>query len=248
MSKRWCRLRLCPGLVLLAVLFWSEAVQPAERETGFLKRVFKGPDGKESRYMLFVPPDTRPDQTMPVIVFLHGSSAVGNDGEKQSQVGLPLAIRQDEKNFPFLVVLPQAQLKSWRADGEDGKRVLAILDEVAKSFKIDPGRIYLTGQSMGGSGTWSLAAAYPERWAAIVPICGRADPTTAARIKKIPCWCFHGDADALVPVDQSRKMIKALEKAGGMPRYTEYAGVGHNSWSRAYATRELFDWLLQQQK
>jgi predicted peptidase len=99
---------------------------------------------------------------------------------------------------------------------------------------------------MGGAGTWSLAVKYPDKWAAIVPICGRGDPKQAEKIKHIPCWCFHGDADKAVKVEYSREMIKALKEAGGSPKYTEYPGVGHNSWDRAYGTRELYDWLLAQ--
>ena len=123
---------------------------------------------------------------------------------------------------------------------------MAILDQVCKDYKVDRKRIYLTGLSMGGFGTWSLATAYPERWAAMVPICGGGNPAQAAKIKDIPCWCFHGDADATVSVENSRKMIKALKDAGGDPKYTEYPGVNHNSWDRAYATAELWEWLAKQ--
>ena len=97
-----------------------------------------------------------------------------------------------------------------------------------KEYKIDDKRIYLTGLSMGGFGTWSLAAKYPDRWAAIVPFCGGGDPAKAKEIKDIPCWCFHGDADQAVPVRASREMVEALKAAGGKPKYTEYPGVGHN--------------------
>ena len=99
---------------------------------------------------------------------------------------------------------------------------------------------------MGGFGTWSFAAAYPDKWAAIVPICGGGNPSAAEKIKHIPCWCFHGDADTSVPVKRSRDMIEALRKAGAEPKYTEYPNVGHNSWDRAYATKELYTWLLEQ--
>jgi predicted peptidase len=101
---------------------------------------------------------------------------------------------------------------------------------------------------MGGMGTWSLAVAYPDRWAAIVPICGRGDPSAAEKIKHLPCWCFHGDADKAVPVSGSRDMIEALRKAGGSPKYTEYPGVGHNCWDRAYNTDELYQWLLEHKR
>jgi predicted peptidase len=101
---------------------------------------------------------------------------------------------------------------------------------------------------MGGMGTFSIAAAHPDRWAAIVPICGRGDVKTAAKLKDIPCWCFHGDADSAVNVSGSRNMMEAIKKAGGSPKYTEYPGVGHNSWDKAYAEKELFPWLLEQKK
>ncbi len=230
-------------LVLLAPQ--SSADEP---ERGFLKRVFKDPEGKEAKYVLFVPHDYKPGQATPLILFLHGSGETGTDGDKPARVGLGKAIRDNEKTFPFLVVFPQSQKRSWRADSEDGKRALAILAEVEKSYKVDPKRVYLTGLSMGGFGTWSLAAAHPDKWAAIVPICGGGDPASAEKIKDLPCWCFHGDADKAVKVELSRKMIEAIKKAGGKPRYDEYPGVGHNSWDRAYGTKELYEWLLMQQK
>jgi predicted peptidase len=132
------------------------------------------------------------------------------------------------------------------ADSPDAQRALSILAEVQKSYKVDPKRIYLTGLSMGGFGTWSLATKYPDRWAAIVPICGRGDPKQAEKIKDLPCWCFHGDADPVVKVEGSRAMIKALKAAGGKPKYDEYPGVGHNSWDRAYGNEELYKWFLAQ--
>ncbi len=146
------------------------------------------------------------------------------------------------------MVIPQSEKRTWKADSEDGKRAVAILDQVMKDYKVDPDRQYLTGLSMGGFGTWSLAAAYPDRWAAIVPICGGGDPKTAEKIKDIPCWCFHGGADPTVKPERSQEMIEALKKAGGHPKYTEYPGVGHNSWDAAYAEKELFPWLLKQSK
>ena len=119
---------------------------------------------------------------------------------------------------------------------------------VSGQRKADEKRQYLTGLSMGGYGTWSFAAANPDRWAAIAPICGGGNPDIAKKIKDIPCWNFHGDADKSVNVEQSRKLIAALKEAGGNPIYTEYPGVGHNSWDKAYGTDELYKWLLEQKK
>ncbi len=231
-------------------------------ESGFLNRVHRGADGKDAKYVLFVPHDYKGDRPYPLILFLHGAGEWGTDGQKQVTVGLGPAVRKREKTFPFLVVFPQSQKKTWPIDVNDrdqlrdilatwseqdaeGKRALAMLAEVEKEFRVDPERVYLTGLSMGGFGTWSLAASHPDRWAAIVPICGGGDPRAADKIKQLPCWCFHGDADTAVPVDRSRQMIKALWDAGAHPNYTEYPGVGHNSWDKAYDTKDLFEWLLK---
>jgi predicted peptidase len=215
-------------------------------EHGFLDRVYKDTEGNEAKYVIFVPHDYKGDKPVPLILFLHGAGQTGNDGKKQVS-GIAAEIRRTEKTFPCIVVFPQAQKRGWRAGTEEGKRAMAILAEVEKRYKVDPKRVYLTGLSMGGFGTWSLAAAHPDKWAAIVPICGGGDPKQAEKIKHIPCWCFHGDADPTVKVDLSRNMIKALKAAGGEPKYTEYPGVGHNSWTRAYADKELYEWLLKQQ-
>src|SRR5262249_13737524 len=216
-------------------------------ERGFLHRVLKDTDGNEARYVLFVPHDYKGDKPYPVILFLHGIGESGSDRERQAKVGLGPAIRNQEKTFGFLAVCPQSQKRTWRADSEDGQRAVRILDEVMKQYKVDARRVYLTGLSLGGMGTWSLAVRYPDRWAAIVPVCGGGDPRQAAKIKHIPCWCFHGDTDQAVPVDRSRQMIEALKAADGKPKYTEYPGVGHNSWDKAYGTAELYEWLLMQQ-
>jgi predicted peptidase len=198
--------------------------------------------------VLFVPHDYKPDKAYPLILFLHGAGETGSDGKKQVNVGLGPAVRKQEKTFPCLVIFPQSQKRTWRADTGDAKRALDILAEIEKEYNIDSKRVYLTGLSMGGYGTWSLATSQPEKWAAIVPICGGGDPKSADKIKDIPCWCFHGDKDNAVPVARSRQMIEALKKAGAKPKYTEYPGVGHNSWDKAYGTKELYVWLLEQHK
>jgi predicted peptidase len=189
------------------------------------------------------------DKAWPLILFLHGAGERAGGSKAPVDVGIGPAIRKyGEKEFPFFVLIPRCNAApgNWRADGPDAQRALAMLEQVQKEFKIDGKRLYLTGLSMGGFGTWSLAAKYPERWAAIVPICGGGDAKTAAAIKHIPCWCFHGDKDTAVKVDLSRAMIDALKAAGSTPKYTEYPGVGHNSWDQAYGTRELYTWLLMQ--
>jgi predicted peptidase len=224
-------------------LFMVAAIHAGETKTGFVDKVFKGKDG-DVKYIVFVPKDYKGDKEYPVILFLHGAGESGTDGKKQAAIGLGKAIRKKEK-FEFITVFPQSQKGGWGANSVEGKRAVAILDEVEKEYKTDKKRVYLTGLSMGGFGTWSMAAAHPSRWAAIAPICGGGDQKSADKIKDIPCWCFHGDADKSVPVQRSRDMIEALKKAGGQPKYDEYKGVGHNSWDRAYANAELFTWFLK---
>jgi predicted peptidase len=235
------------------------AVAPARAEdrptTGFLDRVHKDADGKEVKYVLFMPKDydAGGDKKYPVILFLHGAGETKGGKQQPVEVGIGPAIKKREKDFPFIVIFPQAQTFGWQASSPNADRALAILDGVMKEFKTDPGRVYLTGLSMGGGGTWSIAAKYPERWAAIAPVCGFIDkkPTAddykaiADKVKGIPCWCFHGDADLAVSVEQSRGVVKALWGAGAHPNYSEYPGVHHNSWDKAYATDDLYEWLLK---
>jgi predicted peptidase len=228
------------------VLFLCLApLQAAEPERGFLARTYKSDQG-EFRYVVFVPHDYTDAKEYPLILFLHGSGERGDDGQAPVKQGIGNAIKfkDKEKTFPFIVVIPQAAKGgSWKAGGPDADRALAILAEVQKTYKVDSKRLYLTGLSMGGAGTWSLAAALPDKWAAIVPICGGGAPDVAAKIKHIPCWCFVGDQDR---PESTRAMIKALKEAGGEPRYSEFPYVGHNSWDPAYATGELYGWLLAQ--
>jgi predicted peptidase len=156
--------------------------------------------------------------------------------------------QETAEDVSFFAVFPQSQKRTWQAASKDAKRALGTVKKVEQEYKIDTKRIYLTGLSMGGFGTWSLVAKYPERWAAIAPICGGGDPAKAATIKDIPCWCFHGGQDKVVALSKSRAMIKALKDAGGDPQYTEYPGVGHNSWDPAYATSDLYEWFLKHKK
>ncbi|HEX3148674.1 MAG TPA: dienelactone hydrolase family protein [Gemmataceae bacterium] len=237
-------------LLTVALAFAGTA---AAADTGFIDKTFKGTDGVESKYVLFVPHDYKKGTPTPTILFLHGAGETkAKDGAKQGNmpvnVGIGPAIKKREKSFPFITIIPQAPKFGWGAGSEGGKLALAILDDVEKEYSVDKKRVYLTGLSMGGMGTWSHAVATPDRWAAIVPICGRGDPKQAEKIKDLPCWAFHGDADGSVNVSGSRDMIEAIKKAGGDPKYTEYPKVGHNSWDKAYATDELYEWLLKQSK
>src|SRR5687768_14664468 len=178
-------------------LLFNTTLLPARAEdkpkTGFVDKTFKNADGTTSPYVVFVPHDYDGKKEYPVILFLHGSGETKSDkkGAKMPvEVGIGPAIKKREKEFPFIVLIPQAETKGWLADGPNAKRALAMLDEVMKEYRTDAKRQILTGLSMGGAGTWSIAAAHPDRWAAIVPICGRGDAENAEKIKDVPVWGF----------------------------------------------------------
>jgi len=210
-------------------------------------------DGTPTIYRVYEPPLEGP---LPLILFLHGRGEMGSDGLAQTTVGIGPAIERDPDRFPALVVFPQASDPSYGWRGFNLAAAVAALDDALANYAVDLHRVSITGLSMGGFGTWAIAALHPERFAAIVPVCGGFDGTATrmtmhegvARIASIPHWVFHGDADEIIPVDKSRRMVQALRDAGADVRSTEYAGVAHNSWDRAYAEAELLPWLLARRR
>lgn len=240
--------RFCAVAGVAAALAASAPAEDATPATGFVNKSFANADGSTSPYVVFVPHGYDGKKEYPVILFLHGAGETKGGSQQPAAVGIGPAIKKQEKTFPFITVIPQSEKRTWQANSPDGKRALAILGEVTKAYKTDPKRVYLTGLSMGGYGTWSIAAAHPEKWAAIAPICGGGNPKDAEKIKDLPTWVFHGDKDTAVAVEKSRDMVAALKAAGGKPKYTEYPGVGHNSWDAAYADKEFFPWLLEHAK
>lgn len=245
-------LRLVP---LLAVAMLAPSAAAAD--TGFVNKTFKNDDGTESPYVVYVPPTIDVSKPSPIMLFLHGAGETKGGGKMPVEQGIGPHIKRivaKKEKFPFVVVIPQAEAVKaavggrWYPENPDGKRAIAMLDAAAKEYNGDPKRTYLTGLSMGGYGTWAMAYAYPDRWAAIAPICGGGKVEWADKIKDIPCWAFHGDQDKAVNVKLSRDMVDALKKAGGQPRYTELPFVGHNSWDAAYSHEELYSWLLSHAK
>lgn len=198
--------------------------------------------GKEvnMRYWQFVPKGYNGKKNLPLMLFLHGAGERGDNLDKVKRWGPPKLVGK-RKDFPFVVISPQCPKGTWwRVDG-----LYQLVNHVAGSLKIDRRRMYVTGLSMGGFGSWQLMDRYPKLFAAGVPICGGGKAGSAKNLVDIPIWAFHGDADGVVKADLSKLMIKAIEKAGGKKaRLTLYPGVGHNSWSRAYANEEVYRWLL----
>ena len=205
---------------------------------------------KTMPYRLFIPPAYDKARQYPLIIWLHGAGSVGNDNLKQisgaSLRGTHTWIaRQVQEKYPSFVLAPQSRGGAWDADLPT---VLEVLTSIEKEFNIDTSRIYVAGQSMGGFGTWDFITERPDLFAAGIPLCGGGDPMRANVIARIPIWAFHGEADPTVPVTESRDMIAAIRKAGGNPRYTEYKGVGHEVWLKAFQEKGLVEWLFAQHK
>jgi len=198
----------------------------------------------ESQYWLYLPKNYEQDQTeWPLMLFLHGAGERGNDLKKVKIHGPPKLV-QNGKHFPFIIISPQCPEEQWwSSDILD-----LLLKDVSKKYRIDENRIYVTGLSMGGYGTWDLAIKYPNRFAAIAPVCGGGDPTKASVLKDLPIWVFHGAKDEVVTLDKSQVMVDAIEKTGGSVKFTIYPEANHDSWTETYNNPELYEWFLAQSR
>lgn len=197
-------------------------------------------------YLLHVPGGEPPEAGWPLLLFLHGAGERGEDVERVAVYGPPMRIEAGE-DLPFVVVSPQCPSGHWWS--RLVPELLDLLDAVQERLPIDPERVCLTGLSMGGEGVWELAAAAPERFAALAPVCGVTRPTQADRHARVPTWVFHGVEDDVVDVGYSERMVRALQERGASPRVTLYPGVGHDSWTDAYAPDTgLLPWLLEQRR
>lgn len=262
-TARWLLMAMLGAALLLT---WPARVR--QDDELFQSRSIKI-GSTEYRYRVFVPKGWSKKRKWPVMLFLHGAGERGDDNSAQARIGIGPAILRQQASFPFVVVLPQCPRNRWWTDPEMQALALKALDQTAMEFGGDAKRTYLTGLSMGGYGSWVMATNSPKRFAALAVICGgvrpppglklpesarraenEADPygAVAAKVGRTPVWIFHGGADPVVPVTESRKMVDALKAKGGKVRYNEYDGVGHNSWDKAYAEPELFSWFLSQHK
>lgn len=232
--------------------------------TGFINKSVEI-DGKVSRFVVYVPYDYTPDKAWPMIVFLHGAGERGSDGLIQSEVGIGTAVRRYSDRFPAIVVMPQCpDDKLWDMAAP---QIEAAMKRTFEEYRIDEDRLYLTGLSMGGYGTWIWGALNADRFAALMPICGggrmedlamlsgEEAPAEAVpfeeRIKRlatVPIWAFHGADDEAVPAARSREMVELVKQAGGDVHYTEFEKTGHDSWTQAYAHEEAIRWLFEQRK
>jgi predicted peptidase len=252
-------------ILFCAALFGCQTAQM--RETGFLARSLTiGPT--EYPYVVYVPRDYDPSRAWPVILFLHGSGERGTDGWRETIHGVANTIRFEPARVPAIVVFPQAPPDT-RWLGEPADAAMLALDRTIAEFHGEESRVYITGLSMGGYGTLHLAMAHPNRFAAAVVVCGGllphptttavqqspltmgGDPyaITAAKLRDLPIWFFHGTDDNVVPVDESRHLVEALHRAGAPDvHFTEYPGVGHGAWDRAYGEAAMWTWLFAQRR
>jgi len=212
----------------------------------------------------------RPDMKgkVPLVIYLHGSGGLGDDNLKQLGLGNVFGTRvwllpENQKRYPCYVVVPQTDRGWCRYDfsqqsagpakiipglGDGARLALEIVDDLCHEFPIDRQRIYVTGQSMGGEGTWHMTAQRPKLFAAAVICCGGNTADDPKQSLGTPLWAFHGDADQTIPVAETRERIAELRRAGGHPLYTEYAGIDHNVWEWAYTEPELVKWVFAQRR
>jgi predicted peptidase len=250
--------RLLTAAALLALVA-STAAQPATMSnppsTQSVKHFrFTKTQSAELDYLLFLPKgyDARAEKRWPMILFLHGAGERGTDVWKVAVHGPPKNVAT-HPDFPFIVVSPQCpEHHVWSKDA-----LLALLDDFTETHAVDTNRIYLTGLSMGGYGTWDLGLAHPEKFAAIVPICGGGQtisvllvsPDKASALRTLGVWAFHGGKDPVVSLAESQRMVDALKKAGvNDVKLTVYPEAGHDSWTETYNNPELYDWLLEHQR
>ena len=245
--------------VVFVLLTASAALRPAYAAEGTAAPASKPSGGQQqpakldrkvtvtvkANYLLYLPKGygKDPAKKWPVILFLHGSGERGENLDLVKLHGPPKVLEQG-MDLPFVVVSPQCPSDKWW----EPATVVALLDEVIEKYNVDPDRAYLTGLSMGGFGTWDTAIAYPDRFAAIAPICGVGNPYRAPALRNVPTWVFHGEKDDRVPVAASAQMVGVLKQVGGNVKFTRYPDAGHDSWTQTYAHRALYDWFLQHKR
>ncbi len=195
-------------------------------------------------YLLFLPKEYGKDRKLwPTILFLHGAGERGDDLGILGRIALPMVL-EERDDFPFIVISPQCPKgRTW-----SNEFLVALLDEIVSKYRVDTDRIYLTGLSMGGNGTWNLAMECPGRFAAIAPVCGWGDTSRVSVLRDVPVWVFHGELDTSVPVARGREIAEALVKAGGNVKTTLYPGRGHDCWHETYNDPVLYEWLLRHKK
>jgi predicted peptidase len=221
----------------------QKAANGGQSEQMFQKQITKTVSLK---YLLYLPKDYgQKEQKWPFMLFLHGAGERGDDLDLVKKHGPPKLVEQG-KEFPFIIVSPQCPAGTWWTEEMDA--LMALLDDVQSKYAVDPNRVYLTGLSMGGYGSWALACRHPERFAAVAPICGGGERYLANKLKDVPVWAFHGAKDPVVPLRESQEMVDALKRAGGEVQLTVYPEAEHDCWTVTYDNPKLYEWFLSRYK
>jgi predicted peptidase len=256
---------LLTGAMLMAQATGSIEIQPGRQLPQSVKvRVDEKAESGETtiRYLLFTPKDYRSDgKKWPLLLFLHGIGECSNDDLARVKIHGSAHIVDSRPDFPFVVVTPQLplppgydpkakytpeQIVAFARDAWKPEPLVQLMDHVKKQLNIDPARVYVTGLSMGGFGTWRLAAEYPNYFAAALPICGGGEPEKMAKaLRRVPIWAFHGAKDPVVPLAESERMVEAVKRAGGDVKFTVYPEAMHNSWTQTYDNPKVYEWLLE---
>lgn len=247
--------------VIAGALAASLNAQTAQEET--TAEIFTAPSGEILRYRQHLPKNVAAGKKLPLVLFLHGAGERGTNNVSQLKHGVSALLQHGAKaNDPAVLLAPQCPSGMqwvnvpWSAPSHtmpeqpsvSMRLALALLREKLATLPIDPDRVYVTGVSMGGYGTWDAIQREPALFAAALPICGGGDTARAPSIKNIPVWTFHGDKDTAVPVNRSRDMAKALEACGGKIQYREYPGAGHDVWTRTYNDSDVLAWFFSQHR
>ncbi len=244
---------------MTAMLYFTSFI--TERE--FESNIFYSPNGDSLLYRIYIPKKFKKERNYPLVLFFHGAGERGNDNVKQLTHGVEEILTYSKKNgIETFILAPQCpENKQWVDTPWDApshtmsdkpsssmQLVLQLLDELIAVYPLDINRLYVTGLSMGGFAVWDIIQRFPDKFAAAVPVCGGGDASLAYRVKDVPIWAFHGDQDKTILPKRSRDMINAIKLAGGNPIYTEYKGVAHDSWTKAYANQEMLNWMFSQNK
>jgi len=234
--------------ILIPSLARADDPQPGQQvpmKTTVMVKEGDKEEAVEIRYLLFLPQGhgsaEKKDEKWPLMLFLHGAGERGDNLDLVKKHGPPKLV-QEKKEFPFITISPQCPNgKFWNP-----QQMAKLVDHVANTYSADPKRLYVTGLSMGGFGSWNLLADYPGKFAAAIPICGGGEPSKVDKMKDTPIWVFHGAKDTAVSIKKSEEMVDALKKAGGNVKFTMYPEAGHDSWTETYNNSEVYKWLLEQ--
>jgi len=241
----------------------SVLIVNARAKSDFQAKVFHSPQGNKIPYQIYLPDDLQSDKLYPLVIFMHGSGQRGSNNINQLSLGVreirSFSIQHDE---PAIIIAPQVPYHDQWVNISPGshspensgqptiamKLTIALMNNILQTFPVDKNRIYVTGLSMGGFGTWDLIQRFPDTFAAAIPVCGGGDKNKAEQIRHIPVWAFHGEKDTIVEPSRSREMITAIKNAGGNPKYTEYKNVMHDAWTATYSDKNVLKWLFSQKK